>query len=203
MYTCDGCLKKFHPPVTLDTSRSVYCQDCRVHDRHAAREVGRQDYTTGEPKGASIGRVPAHLHPEYYQGSAAPADWDSPTPLPFVSANGAYLVALGGADAACVVAGLTILGLALAELGIGAKTSSGYGRMTLTEPPAIKSSTASVSPRSMAATNCSWLKYWRPIAVRCLRASSAVIDGSAALAGFAVAGCGLDFCGAARAFGLA
>jgi CRISPR-associated protein Cmr6 len=76
-------------------------------------------------------------HPDYYQaGSAAPADWDSPTPLPFVSTNGAYLVALGGADAAWVRAGLTILGLALAELGIGAKTSSGYGRMTLTELPA-------------------------------------------------------------------
>lgn len=85
-------------------------------------------------------------HPEYYQGSAAPADWDSPTPLPFVSANGAYLVALGGADAAWVVAGLTILGLALAELGIGAKTSSGYGRMTLTEPPA----TAGSRPRAAA-----------------------------------------------------
>ena len=80
-------------------------------------------------------------HPDYYQaGSAAPADWDSPTPVPFISATGAYLVALGGADAAWVEAGLTILGLALAELGIGAKTSSGYGRMSLTELPAATTS---------------------------------------------------------------
>lgn len=71
-------------------------------------------------------------HQAYYQGkNEAPADWDKPTPVPFVSAAGVYLVALGGRDAAWVEAGLTILEMALAELGIGAKTSSGYGRMWL------------------------------------------------------------------------
>ncbi|MFZ4849956.1 MAG: type III-B CRISPR module RAMP protein Cmr6 [Caldilinea sp.] len=73
-------------------------------------------------------------HAEYYQGkNAAPADWDKPIPIPFVSASGIYLVALGGAEPEWVEAGLTILGMALEELGIGAKTSSGYGRMRLTE----------------------------------------------------------------------
>lgn len=73
-------------------------------------------------------------HQEYYQGkNVAPADWDKPIPVPFISATGIYLVALGGAEPEWVEAGLTILGMALEELGIGAKTSSGYGRMALAE----------------------------------------------------------------------
>ncbi|HMA33302.1 MAG TPA: type III-B CRISPR module RAMP protein Cmr6 [Chloroflexia bacterium] len=74
-------------------------------------------------------------HPDYYQqGRTAPADWDSPTPVPFLSATGRYLVALAavpGAEA-WVARTFAILALALAELGIGAKTASGYGRMELT-----------------------------------------------------------------------
>lgn len=53
--------------------------------------------------------------------------------MPFISATGIYLVALGGAEPDWVEAGLKILGMALNELGIGAKTSSGYGRMALAE----------------------------------------------------------------------
>jgi len=97
-------------------------------------------------------------HQAYYDGgSAAPADWDKPIPVPFVSATGAYLVALGGNDAAWVDAGLAILALALAELGIGAKTSSGYGRMTLVElaqgsvpPPRSSAQAASATQKPIA-----------------------------------------------------
>ncbi|NTV64745.1 MAG: type III-B CRISPR module RAMP protein Cmr6 [Oscillochloris sp.] len=73
-------------------------------------------------------------HPKYYQGEkdAAPADWDSPTPVPFLSATGSYLIALSG-PAAWVDATFAILGHALRELGVGAKTSSGYGRMEVGE----------------------------------------------------------------------
>jgi CRISPR-associated protein Cmr6 len=68
-------------------------------------------------------------HPDYYQkGDSAPADWDSPTPISFLSATGKYLIALAG-PAEWVAAAFEILGLALQEMGIGAKTSSGYGRM--------------------------------------------------------------------------
>ena len=38
-------------------------------------------------------------HPKYYQGgneAEAPADWDSPTPISFISATGRFLVALAG-----------------------------------------------------------------------------------------------------------
>jgi CRISPR-associated protein Cmr6 len=70
-------------------------------------------------------------HQDYYSDTGAPpADWDSPNPVPFLSATGSYLIALAGPDA-WVVATFSILNAALKELGIGAKTSSGYGRMLL------------------------------------------------------------------------
>lgn len=79
-------------------------------------------------------------HPSYYQGqNNAPADWDSPNPVPFLSATGSYLVALAApelqAGDAWIEHTFSILEHALATLGIGAKTSSGYGRMKLEAPP--------------------------------------------------------------------
>lgn len=69
-------------------------------------------------------------HPDYYQGNKAPADWDSPNPVPFLTATGVYLLALDGPHA-WVTFAHTVLVDALREMGIGAKTSSGYGRMTV------------------------------------------------------------------------
>src|SRR6266498_541105 len=78
-------------------------------------------------------------HPKYYSEKKEngellpPADWDEPTPVPFLSATGSYLIALS-APKGCrewLQAAFDILKLALAEEGIGAKTSSGYGRMTI------------------------------------------------------------------------
>lgn len=73
-------------------------------------------------------------HPDYYQGkSKPPADWDSPTPIPFLTVTGTFLVALQpapGADGWEEVA-YGILDQAMTELGVGAKTSSGYGRMQM------------------------------------------------------------------------
>jgi CRISPR-associated protein Cmr6 len=77
-------------------------------------------------------------HREYYQDQdqkKAPADWDSPTPIPFLSATGEYLIALAAPELPEADQWLngvfSILELALEEMGIGAKTSSGYGRMVL------------------------------------------------------------------------
>lgn len=79
-------------------------------------------------------------HSNYYKGLdaqkkiAPPADWDSPNPVSFLSARGSYLVALN-ADSELLNrelwldAALSLLTEALLALGIGAKTSSGYGRM--------------------------------------------------------------------------
>jgi CRISPR-associated protein Cmr6 len=73
-------------------------------------------------------------HPDYYQQSGAalrpPADWDSPNPVPFLTATGRYLLAVAGPPA-WRTAALDILAEALREIGIGAKTSSGYGRMAI------------------------------------------------------------------------
>lgn len=69
-------------------------------------------------------------HPNYYQGNEPPADWDSPTPVSFLTATGEYLLAIGG-PADWVEKAYEILALALNEEGIGAKTSSGYGRMEI------------------------------------------------------------------------
>lgn len=74
-------------------------------------------------------------HAEYYQGKdVPPADWDSPTVVSFLTATGSFLIALAGPDE-WVDAAFEILGLALAEYGVGAKTSSGYGRMKLAPKP--------------------------------------------------------------------
>lgn len=92
---------------------------------------------TGHPNPKSEGKAQALWpdvitvhHPNYYTGSdpKPPADWDSPRPVPFLTATGTYLIALGG-PLAWVNLGFKILEKALAEMGIGAKTSSGYGRM--------------------------------------------------------------------------
>ncbi len=77
-------------------------------------------------------------HQDYYNTSKdnAPADWDSPIPVPFISATGSYLIALAAPDLDTqqqkdewISTTFNILETALKEMGIGAKTSSGYGRM--------------------------------------------------------------------------
>mgnify|MGYP001114356633 CR=1 FL=1 len=86
-------------------------------------------------------------HPRYYrsQGKSAnkdkaegeenlppvPWDLDDPTPVAFLSVRGSFLVAVRGPDAdrQWATQAMTILEHALADWGIGAKTSSGYGRL--------------------------------------------------------------------------
>jgi CRISPR-associated protein Cmr6 len=94
-------------------------------------------YIPGTGRGLVPDVITVH-HPDYYQGRrpaysndielAPPADWDSPTPIPFITANGKFLMAISGA-LEWVEAAFKILELALEREGIGAKTSSGYGRM--------------------------------------------------------------------------
>ncbi len=97
-------------------------------------------------------------HPEYYQGKGnPPADWDSPTPIPFITARGRFLFALGlnpvtkeDLPEALKWLGLAaeLLRLALREEGVGAKTTIGYGRFKFEEtfeelkPPPPKRSEA-------------------------------------------------------------
>jgi CRISPR-associated protein Cmr6 len=80
-------------------------------------------------------------HPRYYRsqgkrerpGDPEPVPWDldDPNPVAFISARGRFLVAVRGPDAEGQWAeeALKVLERALADWGIGAKTSSGYGRL--------------------------------------------------------------------------
>jgi CRISPR-associated protein Cmr6 len=84
----------------------------------------------GEPLPLDLDVMTVH-HRAYYSGGAeAPCDWDEPTPVAFITARGQYLVALSG-PASWVEAAGTLLAAGIAELGIGAKTAAGYGRVTL------------------------------------------------------------------------
>ncbi len=77
-------------------------------------------------------------HRGYYEGKdQPPADWDDPNPVPFISATGNYLIALAAPEG-CETwrdRALQILEMALEHEGVGAKTSSGYGRATFEAAP--------------------------------------------------------------------
>ena len=73
-------------------------------------------------------------HQKYYQNTGEPpADWDDPVPVPFLSATGRYLLALAG-PAEWVELTFEVLRMALRDAGVGAKTSSGYGRARIAKP---------------------------------------------------------------------
>ncbi len=78
-------------------------------------------------------------HQDYYcNDKKPPADWDSPTPVPFLSATGKYLIALAGPQK-WVDRVFEILKYAFEDIGVGAKTSSGYGRLMLDAPKSVGS----------------------------------------------------------------
>ncbi len=77
-------------------------------------------------------------HPDYYMGAKPPTDFDDPTPIPFLSVQGTFKVAVScdvgderGQQWAKLA--LTLLTEALKEWGIGGKTNSGYGRMCVVQ----------------------------------------------------------------------
>ena len=87
-------------------------------------------------------KAPYHLdimtphNSSYYQGKSAhatPTGQDSPVPVSFLSASGHYAVALSAsheaAEAGWLDAAKDLLDMGLEQLGIGAKTNAGYGRL--------------------------------------------------------------------------
>jgi CRISPR-associated protein Cmr6 len=81
-------------------------------------------------------------HPGYYQqgndGKAEPSDTESPIPVPFMSAKGAFLIALElhpsldpATDGHWLKAAWEALRLGLSRHGVGSKTNAGYGRFEL------------------------------------------------------------------------
>ena len=95
----------------------------------------------GKPLAADV--MTPH-HSDYYGGGAKPpADWDSPTPVPFLCATGEYLIAIQG-EASWVGSLFEILKYALLEYGIGGKTAAGYGRLALNFTPPAKNTLSEV-----------------------------------------------------------
>ncbi len=97
-------------------------------------------------------------HPDYYQGNQPPADWDSPVPIPFITATGNYLIALSGPQK-WVETAFQILELALEREGVGAKTSSGYGRLSFGDSDARQTGNAGSTATHAPATppkNANW-----------------------------------------------
>ncbi|MFV0388481.1 MAG: type III-B CRISPR module RAMP protein Cmr6 [Pyrinomonadaceae bacterium] len=85
----------------------------------------------GNSKHSLCADVMTTHHPDYYapnNRTIPPADWDNPNPVPFISATGDFLIAVSGPNH-WVELTFQILKFALQDEGIGAKTSSGYGRM--------------------------------------------------------------------------
>jgi CRISPR-associated protein Cmr6 len=80
-------------------------------------------------------------HPQWLNGSVAPTDFDSPKPVPFLSVNGRFRVAVSwhgpehSESTKWTRLALELLVQALAEWGVGGKTTSGYGRL-IDPPPA-------------------------------------------------------------------
>lgn len=72
-------------------------------------------------------------HADYYgaSGRKGLTDLEDPTPVPFISVTGTYRFVVECRDAEWREAAMAILKIGLADLGIGAKTRSGYGRIDL------------------------------------------------------------------------
>lgn len=68
---------------------------------------------------------------DYYQGDAPPADWLEPTPIPFltIGQGSRFRFDVSGKDDPLLGEVIGWLETALADLGVGGKTSAGYGEM--------------------------------------------------------------------------
>lgn len=80
-------------------------------------------------------------HPNWIDGSEPPTDFDSPTPVPFLSVAGQFHVAVSwigpdhGEGGKWTTLASDLLNQALREWGVGGKTTSGYGRLVVPPPP--------------------------------------------------------------------
>ena len=117
---------------------------------------GQDDPTEGGSRGASAGFITFHdamidektlpgslcldvmtpHHTDYYSGKEKPTDFDDPVPVTYLSVKGSFLCVLSCEDASeegqkWLDLAKKILVSALANWGVGGKTSSGYGRMEI------------------------------------------------------------------------
>ncbi len=106
------------------------------HDAWVTPDSLLPDQAKGRPTGAlALDTITVH-HRVYYggKGDEAPTDADAPVPVPFLSVQGRFLLAVecdveGPEGEAWAKLGLRLVLEALERWGIGGKTSSGYGRI--------------------------------------------------------------------------
>lgn len=94
-------------------------------------------------------------HPKWQTNEAPPTDFDSPVPVSFLSVAGTFDVRISWSGPAATPSekaeawidlAMKILCEALAEWGVGGKTSSGYGRLVLAASVARARQTPSAGP---------------------------------------------------------
>ncbi len=85
-------------------------------------------------------------HPQWQQNQAPPTDFDSPIPVSYLSVSGSFVIRLswhGPGESDSSIARrwteqtMTLLEEALANWGVGGKTSSGYGRLIVVNKTGI------------------------------------------------------------------
>ncbi len=126
--------QQFHTIVFGDTDKAGYIT---FFDALYLPGSGHPD-PQGKPRALYPDVITVH-HQDYYQDKGTPSDSDNTNPIPFLSATGIYLLALAAPafqhQTRWIDLTFMILAEALREFGIGAKTSSGYGRMEFVDPP--------------------------------------------------------------------
>jgi CRISPR-associated protein Cmr6 len=87
------------------------------------------------PQGVPVTRavLTPHAGP-YYRDLLPPAEYWNPVPVPFLTISGGQWTAFVLGDPDFVEDAARLVGLAAAELGLGAKTAAGYGYLTATQP---------------------------------------------------------------------
>jgi CRISPR-associated protein Cmr6 len=107
--------------------------------------------TPDSPKPLVLDVMTPH-HPKWLDGSVPPTDFDSPTPVPFLSVMGKFRVAVSWCGPPSDKAkgwtefATSLICSALNDWGIGGKISSGYGR--LVPPQTLSAAHALGSPQT-------------------------------------------------------
>jgi CRISPR-associated protein Cmr6 len=108
---------------------------------HDAWFVPPKEEATDEEKRPLKLDVMTPHHPRWLDGSVPPTDFDSPTPVPFLSVSGKFHVAVSWFGPASdrsrnwTDLSLSLVADALNNWGVGGKTTSGYGRLAVPPPP--------------------------------------------------------------------
>lgn len=98
-------------------------------------------------------------HPQWQHNEVPPTDFDSPIPVSFLSVSGTFEISVSWAgpvatpsdqSEAWTALSMKLLREALAEWGVGGKTSSGYGRLVSPDSSQIRSQQATLRAKQVA-----------------------------------------------------